>query len=223
MSLRAFHWAWSQTNLNPTEKLVLCEIADGWNDAFGYAWAGHPRMATNVNVSLNTLKRTIANLVECGLVKIEAVKGSTNRYSLPTYPGQNGLTPGQIGPGQNGLQTKISGSLNSDKEKWRRASALPPRSEWLDPDVKEWTAAQTTRPVEELAEHFEDHAKANGTTHKDWTAAFRTWVRKDVSFHGAKPVDKTQKPGVTASKRERRAYDGLPAWMEEEKRKAKGL
>ncbi len=43
--------------------------------------------------------------------------------------------------------------------------------------------------LERIAETFVDHHTAKGTLYKDWTAAFRNWVRRDLGLGwGAKRI-----------------------------------
>lgn len=49
--------------------------------------------------------------------------------------------------------------------------------------------------TELLFENFKDYHAARGSLMIDWMAAWRTWVRRDVQFNGAKRPPTSQQPG----------------------------
>ena len=50
--------------------------------------------------------------------------------------------------------------------------------------------------IERLAEQFRNHHTAKGTVSKDWNASWRTWVGKDIDFHGPPQSRGRDKPGT---------------------------
>lgn len=89
---------------------------------------------------------------------------------------------------------KSNEGLNESKKKERyRATSLPPEFALTD-EMKAW-AKDHCPDVDLQAEtaHFIDHHTAKGSTFKDWTAAWRTWMRRSKSW--GKPAQRpTQAP-----------------------------
>lgn len=102
MSAFARLWAWEQPDLNPTLKCVLMGLADFHTDNQG-CFPSLKSIAEKVNISVDTVTRSIDQLVEKGLVKkIKRKKengaNTSNFYELqlselkPPFP-QNADTP----------------------------------------------------------------------------------------------------------------------------------
>jgi len=95
-------WAWEQRGLSPTEKCVLMGLAD-FHTENGGCFPSLKRVAELVNVSIDTVHRTIDKLIEKGLVRKQSRQkenggNNSNLYDLlftdikVPYP-QNADTP----------------------------------------------------------------------------------------------------------------------------------
>lgn len=74
----------------------------------------------------------------------------------------------------------------------KRATA-PPEALEITASMRTWATTQGIR-LDVLAaetENFLDHHRAKGTRHKDWTAAWRTWMRRAKGYRPeiTKPLD----------------------------------
>ena len=77
-------WAWEQKNLTPTEKCVLMGLAD-FHTENGGCYPSLKRIAEKVNVSVDTVSRSIDNLIEKGLVKKEHRRKENNGHTSNFY------------------------------------------------------------------------------------------------------------------------------------------
>lgn len=72
--------------------------------------------------------------------------------------------------------------LVADEPKPTRASAFPEQF-FITPEMRQW--AMTEVPTVDLqaeTRKFCDHFRANGKRMKDWTAAWRNWMRKSIEW-----------------------------------------
>lgn len=93
MSVRASTWAWHESESAGAARLVLLAIADHiHDDGFG-AWPSQATLAEMTRLSVATIRRATAELVELGEVAVEdraaPVKGREGRrphmYSMPKF------------------------------------------------------------------------------------------------------------------------------------------
>jgi hypothetical protein len=76
---------------------------------------------------------------------------------------------------------------SSSKKSARKRATPPPKSFEVTSDLSRW--AQTEVPGIDLKTEtvkFLDHHRAKGNSHKDWTAAWRNWMRKAVEYRREK-------------------------------------
>ena len=93
MSMHAIHWAKLQKVGGPGPKCVLLILADCANDK-GYAWPSRATIADKGEISIDTVDRYLARLVELGLVtKQKRFHGNTKVYTSSIY--QLKLEPGE--------------------------------------------------------------------------------------------------------------------------------
>lgn len=90
MSALATAWAWRQTQLSSTTKLILLAYADPTNDQ-GYVALTFERLAELTSLSETTLRKSVADLVKAGLLE-RAVCDMVHRnpvtlqnYLVPQY------------------------------------------------------------------------------------------------------------------------------------------
>lgn len=78
---------------------------------------------------------------------------------------------------------KQPSSTSSPRERAKRATQAPPRLD-VTADMQKWASDNDIRAdldAETLA--FLDFHRAKGSAFKDWTAAWRTWMRNSVKFN----------------------------------------
>jgi len=98
MSIRVMSLVW-ETDLPPSEKLVLLVIADHADDEGGNAFPSVRRVARRASMSERSVQRILRRLCDCGLVEIEENKGGTWDYRSDRRPnryrivGVTGLSP----------------------------------------------------------------------------------------------------------------------------------
>lgn len=91
MSMDAYRWALTWSDLKSPEKFVLVMIADHYNDKAHRAWPSIELLAKETCLHRSTVMRAIRTLEDAGLVLVEpwvrANSGGalTNRYCLPLY------------------------------------------------------------------------------------------------------------------------------------------
>lgn len=95
-----------------------------------------------------------------------------------------------------GVEGRGSADESSVNAKEKRATVAPPRFD-LDDSLRSWASTNAPRvtDLEIETERFLDHHRAKGTKFKDWTAAWRTWMRRGDGYAAEKPAP--VKPGGT--------------------------
>jgi DNA-binding MarR family transcriptional regulator len=81
VSVESFSWAYSQPNLNPTEKVVLCKMMDNLKPGHHFVWINQTRLAESCRVSVSTLKRALKDLSDRGLIH----RQTSGFYEFPVY------------------------------------------------------------------------------------------------------------------------------------------
>ncbi len=119
-------------------------------------------------------------------------------------PAQKRVQP--VAPASNRHETinEPSGIVDADASKVRttRATSLP--DNFSSNETAERLAAELGLVLTSELEAFEDYHKANGSTFKDWQAAFRTWLRNSFKFAQRQPS-----PDRSALARRPKAVDGF--------------
>ena len=119
-------------------------------------------------------------------------------------PEQKRVQP--VAPANNRHRTinEPSGIVDADasKTKTARATALP--DDFAPNETAEQLAGELCLSLPDEQAAFEDHHKANGSTFKDWQAAFRTWLRNSAKF-----AQRQLSPGRPALARRAPAADGF--------------
>lgn len=131
-------------------------------------------------------------------------ENGANESAKGCNPEQERVQP--VAPANNRHRTinEPSGIVDADasKSKSARATSLP---DGFTPDATaERLAGELTLVMASELEAFEDHHKANGSTFKDWQAAFRTWLRNSAKF-----AQRQLNPGRPALARRPPAAEGL--------------
>jgi hypothetical protein len=88
--------------------------------------------------------------------------------------------------GSPGVQNRTVPNPTEDQDQTasarKRATQLPDSWQPDDVTLRALKAKYPHLDLAEQLERFRDHAKTNGRTAKDWTAAWRNWVRKADEF-----------------------------------------
>lgn len=119
-------------------------------------------------------------------------------------PEQKRVQP--VAPANNRHRTinEPSGIVDADasKTKTGRATALP--DDFAPNETAEQLSGELGLSLPDELAAFEDHHKANGSTFKDWQAAFRTWLRNSAKF-----AQRQLSPGRPALARRAPVADGF--------------
>lgn len=131
-------------------------------------------------------------------------ENGANESAKGCNPEQERVQP--VAPANNRHRTinEPSGIVDADasKSKSARATSLP---DGFTPDATaERLAGELALVLTSELEAFEDYHKANGSTFKDWQAAFRTWLRNSAKF-----AQRQLNPGRPALARRPLAAEGL--------------
>lgn len=101
MSVQATTWVWEHSESTGNSRLVLLAVADAADAHGGNSWPSQDTLASMARVSVRTVRRLVADLVELGeLEVIEHAGGTaftradrrTHLYRLIKMPGQDGRT-----------------------------------------------------------------------------------------------------------------------------------
>lgn len=153
-----------------------------------------PRLRAVLVVELRRLKHPDADLAADAIEKGEAnpfPKGYSMHSVNPSVKGSaNGLRKGSAkGSPEPGGRDKGSSSSFVGNSSSSRAEAAPKRGTkapdhlLITPDMREWAKTKgVTVDLDEETEMFLDRHRSKGSVFKDWSAAWRTWMRNSVKF-----------------------------------------
>lgn len=101
--------------------------------------------------------------------------------------------------GRGGSSKRTGGVQNLDPEHTnltnhpktnKKATALPEDFAVTD-EMRKWSTENGLTAPDDLIDSFRDYHLAKGSTYKDWTAAFRTWIRNDKRFASSRATRPT--------------------------------
>lgn len=164
---------------------------------------GGRSMHSEYRISLDWIKGAEIAPLEKGAT--DDAKGA-NDSTKGRNPEQERVQP--VAPANNRHRTinEPSGIVDAGAEKNQtgRATALP---DGFEPnETADRLAGELGLVVTAELEAFEDHHMANGSTFKDWQAAFRTWLRNSAKF-----AQRQLTPGRPALARRPPAPEGFSA------------
>lgn len=163
---------------------------------------GGRSMHSEYRISLDWIKGAEIAPLEKGAT--DDAKGA-NDSTKGRNPEQERVQP--VAPANNRHRTinEPSGIIAADaKNQTGRATALP---DGFEPnETADRLAGELGLVVTAELEAFEDHHMANGSTFKDWQAAFRTWLRNSAKF-----AQRQLTPGRPALARRPPAPEGFSA------------
>lgn len=201
---------WVLELATPTELVVYAWLADHADRENGVCWPGQDRLARLAGVSDRTVRTALQGLAEKGCVsQTRRGLGLTNVYIVRrAFP--DDLPPLQSGP---------EADFRSDRKQTSVAVRKPPsdKPEPVEPEPENHIALsrKTTAPtgltvtdamsewartkglsvdLERETEQFLDHHRAKGSKFKDWTAAWRTWMRNAQKWAPAEVASRRFNP-----------------------------
>jgi len=146
----------------------------------------------DADLAADTIEKGLANPFPKGYA-IRSPKGS----------GPNGSPKGSRNPGGRGRGSSSSsvGSNSSSRAerapRQTRQATRAPDHLLITPDMRSWaTSKGVTVNLDEETENFLDRHRAKGSTFKDWTAAWRTWMRNSVKFNSERVVSPAADPAA---------------------------
>jgi hypothetical protein len=207
MSVKIMTAVW-ELKLSHAEKLVLLAFADNANDE-NRAWPSVARVAWKSGYSERQVQRIIHDMIDRGLLKIEAPATPTDptKYSihpehgvpLPPFHARNHrgdkTAPGDtMTPGDNGRRRgDIAMSPEPSREPSRERSPSPPRASTSLPADFTVTKAMrdqltlagvrlTSAEVARGTAKFIANAQAKDERRADWPAAWLRWMLDEPGF-----------------------------------------
>ena len=184
------------SNLGPTERLVMLALADHADDA-GRCYPSNSRLKARTGLSERSVRGTIRALECAGFLSVALGQGQGGanvyivrpdgaggapRQEVP--PGTSRPTPRQEVPlGGAAGAPKPSGTIIEPSietaSKSRRRPEVPIPDGWVPNDRNISDAKDRQFSEQEIhheADRFRDHHIARGTRFRDWDAAWRTWL-----------------------------------------------
>lgn len=156
-----------------------------------------PRVRSVLVVELRRLKHPDADLaadaIEKG-VENPFPKGYAMHSANPSGKGsgkgsvEGAASKGSPNPSRNpggrgrGSSSSSVGNNSSSRAALKRGTKAPDHL-LITPDMRAWAASKgVTVDLDEETELFLDRHRSKGSVFKDWTAAWRTWMRNSVKF-----------------------------------------
>lgn len=157
----------------------------------------HSLIAREAGCSVMTVRRAIADLQKRGLLAVEPTfhggQQGSNQYRL-TFELSVSPQPGLFQQNTPPVLTEQTPVLTEQAEEEplkknqyvgsrSRATPAPDLFPITDQMRRWWSERSDPRVnLDRETENFLDHHRARGSTFKDWTAAWRTWMTNAVTF-----------------------------------------
>jgi len=192
--------AWTAAGCASSTKLVLLALADNANDA-GVCWPAIPSIARRCSLDERTVYRAIATLEGLGHVTTESRPGRSTIYRVhpcqevspdkspplaqrhPT-PDTKSPTPDRAPPPSSlreDLTIKNRQGNRQGRAGARARSRSVPEDFEVTPSMREWAREKCPNvDIDAETETFRDHEYRD--PHSNWTAAWRTWMRRAPEF-----------------------------------------
>lgn len=209
MSIWSYKKAVMQSALSTSTKIVLVALDMHVNDMGDPAFPSYGRLATLTSLSSRSVMDHVAIAEEAGWLKREKrfnkegrqqsnlfylqvphhLAMASNAADEPAEGSGGGETGSPMGEGGSPSGVKqvhpeVTIGKNHSKE-IKRASALPSDFAVTD-EMRKWSTENGLSAPDDLIDSFRDYHLAKGSTYKDWTAAFRTWIRNDKRFRASR-------------------------------------
>lgn len=224
MSNRYITWAFDVKGVTPSEKLVLIKLADQANDDGNCwpAQSTVASDCCLTRESVNRIIKKLADrgLVEVIARKQEGV-ALPNLYQLPSIErnlternfegGSDGKSQGVVTQDHRGSdagshkplvnpqynQKDLLGDQPEKKKRRNPETPLPadcPSNDDKRYALKFYKEKGAALDVEDQAARFRDYHLAKDSRYRDWSAAWRTWLRNSLNFQNPKHGGSTTAP-----------------------------
>jgi hypothetical protein len=149
VSVKATTWAWEHSKASGNARLVLLAIADAADQQGANAWPSQATIASMCRISVRTVRRLVAELVELGELEVTEHGGPAyredrrpHRYRLCKMPDGTGGHPDlpALPPRENGRTREANGRTNPVE----RADTGVPITSFLDPPSRTTTPSGGT-------------------------------------------------------------------------------
>ena len=168
---------------------VLARYADNQTHE---AFPSRETLAERMHCSAKSVDRATAELIALGAVMKKQRHNSSLVYTLKVSKGVDTHVQGVVTPVSRGVDTTVHLTRTTQLEPKNyisnRAQALTKDWKPSEEFASECAEKFPTLNIASEVEGFLDHHTAKGSTFKDFNAAFRTWCRNAVKFHGPKTV-----------------------------------
>jgi hypothetical protein len=215
MSIEALSMVLNHSKAMGSPKVVLLGIANHLGpDATEGAWPSQKRLADYANLSERGVQKCVDKLVKSGELRVEVAGGhSRNQYKPNRYwitiecpsdcdrsmshrrgePADQGRTPVPSGANAGTVRGEpefVQTVIEPEEEPIKQNKSRQVPSDWKPSEkfADECNQKFPTLTIANEVEAFIDYHTANGSTFKDFNAAFRTWCRNAVKFQAPKTV-----------------------------------
>jgi len=203
MSVKNLTWVFEHSPYTLGARLVHLALADEANDTYGsLLWLNQETIAQKAGVSRATVNSTLQKMVADGWLseatdeEVSAIRHLMGRsrakvYRFLTCQISDTSEEGRCqDAGQVGVKSTVPGRQTTQVVTQEKTSSSPrrkpdtplPADFRLTPEMSAWaTEHLLATPATEVSvetEQFKDHALAHDRRAKNWTAAWRTWMRK---------------------------------------------
>lgn len=186
---------WVMDCTTPTEERVYLYLVR-YANAERVCWPSHATLAQRTRFSVRTVQRAIKGLVAKGCLSVSPrvdADGQTSnlyivrheRYDLPPIhvtsdrpPHDTSVTP-PMTPVSPELEPLNESHIDS------HTSRKAPKAFDVTDALREWARSKGIGvDLDRETEQFLDYHRAKGSKMKDWTAAWRTWMRNAQKWSG---------------------------------------
>ncbi len=174
MSWQAQAWAWGQTKINGTQKLVLLALANRTGEDHS-CWPSIARLSEDTCLSERTVQRALRELETDGYIRGEARKKATSMYKL--------LVPGRLvfgGKGDNlsrteGDRLSHNGADGCQSDTYG-VSESPNMGDTVTPESKRESTREPEKSAQAREEHSLCHFFQEGRFREEWTKYPPAWA-----------------------------------------------
>jgi hypothetical protein len=187
-----------------TEELLVRTFAK-WDGGYKHSQRVQAVVATAESIRSPILRASIATeLASLGVRTAIEVPPNSDPSATQEAPrsGRSVVTLGESGPHSTLLNLEPVPvphlDLIDDKRPAKRPTAAPDTFEVTD-ELQRWAREKNIRvDLAEETQQWLDHHRSKGTTAKDWTASWRTWMRNTIRYNSKSlAVDSTPARTVT--------------------------
>lgn len=202
MSVDALSWVWKHSQSEGVHRLVLLAIADYANHD-GRAWPSTTSIANKAKVGRRSVFRAVDRLVEMGELErvtgggVKGHGGTTNGYRMTfrTDPkwcqggtsATESLVPSRhevVSPWHSSgvtMAPEPSVTVREPSSARKRPETFAPDELVITPEMRAWAEGiGIGSGLDDETATFLDWHRSKQNKYRDWTAAWRTWMRKAV-------------------------------------------